>query len=204
MKFNETNILRILESGYEYGYILISACRGSEDLMGKPRKELTDEEKKEFEKINKKRTDELRKMLKSERLTFIEVDGGYVEETGERVDESSFFVLNRYINTEESIKVDYFFDLGVWLAYEFNQHSFLFFSPNDKRYDKPTYFDKFGNKSGQSFESYVINDLEQTYYTKYKKGQQFSYTYENKIKLTKDYLLEGNYFHKCCKITIVE
>lgn len=175
MKINETNILRILESGYKYGYFLISACRGSEDMMGKPKNELTEKEKRIFDDINNSQTNKLRKMLKSERFTFIEVDGGYIEETGEKVDESSFFVINRYIDIAESIEVDYFFDLGVWLSSKFNQDSFLFFDPKDVRYNKPTYFDKQGNKSGQSFNSYVINDLKQIFYTKYKKGQQFSY-----------------------------
>lgn len=176
----ETNILRILESGYRYGYILISACRGSEDLMGKPKKELNKKELSRFEQINNERTNQLKKELKSEKLTFIEVDGGYIEETGEKVDENSFFVLNREISSGKSIDYDDFFYLGVDLCAEFNQDSFLYFDPKNKKYDKPTYFGKDGKQAMQGFDSYVINDLKQTYYTKYKDGQQFSFTMDEK------------------------
>lgn len=175
MNILETNLTRMFEEGFELGFILISACRGSEDLMNKPRNELSDKEKDLFKRLNNERTNNLKKNIKSQHLTFNEVDGGYIEKTGETVIESSFFIYNYDYTIDEPLYWQDFLNLGKLWCKKYNQDSFLWFDPQTQSIHKgkiaPCYLDRDGRMVSNSFYGKIYNDMEQEYFTWYKNNR---------------------------------
>lgn len=169
MRILETSMTRMLSLGETYGYMCITSDRQL------PKKEDENDEYTKFERDNQKHLnnvnrEKLEKELKEFGLSFVKVIGGYPEEgnESEMIEEVTFFVLNFDIYSKNPLDMDEFIDIGVSLAYEWNQDSVLVY---DVRSSKPTYFDKNGNIIG-TFNGKVINDMESVYYTCFQKSKK--------------------------------
>lgn len=156
----EATINRILDKHSKTGFIIVSANR-------------SDKSKKE----NDKNTKSLIEDIKKSGYSYFPVYGGYKGKDG-IVDkyEPSFFITNY---KKDTLQEDFqpLFDLAIEICGKYNQDSVLIKSPKDK----PTYYDRNGNKVGKEKENgeVSVNRLEQEYFTAlYRKDtgtKRFSY-----------------------------
>lgn len=166
MILSETSMNRMLSLGEEYGYLCITSDR----QLPKKEEGYSKNERDSQKHINNVNREKLEQEIKELGLSFVKVIGGYPEEgnESEMIEEQTFFVLNFDIRTKEPLDMDEFIEIGVSLAYEWNQDSVLIY---DIRNSKPTYFDKYGNLLS-TFNGKVINDMESVYYTCFQKSKK--------------------------------
>ncbi len=169
-KLKEANMVRSLELGKMYGYMLVSAIR-------QPAPNASTEDCKEQQVKNSLNSRSLEEIITGNNLSYIPVYGGYQEEGKRASEEKSYFILNYSIKTKDSISFDDFFDLAVNLCQKFNQDSVLVFNPSS---GKPAYFDKQGRKVLEFSGNVKFNDLMQMYYTRFSKNKKYDrrFTYE--------------------------
>lgn len=134
----ESNWGRITQH-IDNGCMMISACRGENT-----------------EEVNKEKTEELAKDIRSYNLGFVRILGGYIENKGtddeREVTEESFFVAkNKDMSDEE------FFKIAIKLCKKYGQDSVLVSLPD---YCDFGYYDKNGDFDFSPGEKFIANDKE--------------------------------------------
>lgn len=155
----ESSMSRELALGQEYGYIIVSACRG--DWSG---------DEKENKRINKQKTKELMGLIQSYGYSYVPVMGGFREKGIGEVLEDSFFILNYDRNIKGKGDISDLWDFGVLVCKKFNQDSFLFYDPKE---GKPYYADKYGKADDYKFGTIIFNaptSSDKPFFTSFKKG----------------------------------
>lgn len=121
------------------GCMMISACRGERT-----------------EKENEAKTDELAKDIRSAKLGYVRILGGYIENKGtedeREVTESSFFVAKPKDMSDED-----FFDIAIKLCRKYGQDSVLISLPD---YCDFGYYNKNGEFEFSPGEKFVANEKE--------------------------------------------
>ena len=182
---NETTLNRILGKYFEDGFIIITSERTCKAETGK---DCDEQEAQEQAHKNNKNMAALKNLIRSSGYGYIPTLGGYKErvidkKTGEEtvVDtgtpEESLIIAAR---PEKGLAHQGLRELGVKLAKDFNQDSFLYKPANSD--DTKAYYITQDGSVDLEFPDITPNDLAQEYYTQLRKRRQerFSFT-ENMI-----------------------
>ena len=182
---NETTLNRILGKYFEDGFIIITSERTCKAEKGE---DCTQQEAEEQAHQNNKNMAALQSLIRSSGYGYVPTLGGYKErvvdkETGKEtvVDtgtpEESLVVVAR---PDKGLDHTHLMQLGVELAKDFNQDSFLY-KPATADDTKAYYITQDGSVDLE-FSDVSPNDLAQEYYTQLRKRRQerFSFT-ENMI-----------------------
>lgn len=158
---NESNAKRVLDRHSKDGFIIVSPCRGYSDFGIDPTQK---DAKQKLNTLNNKRIRKMIAIIKSTNYSYMPVYGGFIENIGteheEHVYEKSFIIFNRDKDGKE-VGLDSLFALGVDLATEFNQDSFLYQEPGEA----PKYYNKDGSLDFECASNVEFNDFTKQYWT---------------------------------------
>ena len=168
---NETNAKRFLERHTNSGYVIISACRGSEDFN---LDETNPQQLNKLRQINNQRTKDLLSDIKKKGFTYTPCFGGFIENKGleneQEVYEKSFIIYP--YKRDESYNFQELKDFAIEMCNKYNQNSVLIKAPTEK----PLYYDKNGGIDDEMGNDVIFNDITQKYFTDLHKNTS------NKIK----------------------
>lgn len=156
----ETNAKRFLERHTSNGYVIISACRGSNDFN------LDETNPQQFNKskqINNQRTKELLNDIRKKEFTYTPCFGGFVEnkelENEQDVYKKSFIIYP--YKRDKSYNFQELKDFAIEMCNKYNQNSVLIKAPTDK----PKYYNKNGDIKMELNGDATFNDITQKYFT---------------------------------------
>ena len=125
-------------------------------------------------KQNKRRNHSLENDIKSLRLSFVKVGGGYLED-GQEVIEDSYMV----IRSNPNISKDIFFKAMIGLCRKYDQDSVLISIVNNDKKRRTSYYNKDGQAVGENFSSLSLTDV----------NLYFSKIHGHKFKLKEDNII---------------
>ena len=157
---NETNAKRFLERHTNSGYVIISACRGSEDFN---LDETNPQELNKLRQINNQRTKELLSDIKKKGFTYTPCFGGFIENKGleneQEVYEKSFIIYPYKKN--ESYDFQELKDFAIEMCDKYDQESVLIKAPTET----PKCYNKNGDITIEMGNDATFNDVAQEYFT---------------------------------------
>lgn len=164
MQIAETSLNRLLGKHTENGYVIVSACRADWD---------SDDELKNRQ-MNNKMTEALKNDIYNAGYQYIPVSGGFIEEDGTEVRETSFIIVNyknKNGNGEKATDFESLKNLAIELCKKYNQMSVLVKEPNGN----PTYYKKDGSVDFALSDKFTVRDVTQKYFTHLGGGKKFSF-----------------------------
>lgn len=206
-KVDEATINRIVNKHNFDGYVIVSACRSrfykdTEEEV--PNDEIVADELlargEQLNKINNRRTVELKQMIINDNHSFLPVYGGY-KEIGSKnpsIYEKSFIIFN-FNRRGEITSMDELYKDALKYGAKFNQDTVLIKKPNEKPYYVKTN-KNIGDVDFVFDGDYTLNDLTQMYFTALKKFQKKNAdgTFEDETSLTgkpQRFTFEGVYIN---------
>lgn len=159
---NETSSIHILQAHADTGYVVISACRGTNTVQE-----------------NNRLTRELEDDIRATRFSYTPVYGGFIEDKGlpteRQVYEASFIIYCKHRGGADG-DADELFEFGLSLCRKYDQDSFLFKAPADV----PKYYDQLGKVEMEFDGNPSIGDVTQEYFTSLSKtdmkNDRFTFT----------------------------
>ena len=168
---NETNVKRFLERHTSNGYVIISACRGSEyfDLDKTNPQQLN-----KLNQINNQRTKDLLNDIKKKGFTYTPCFGGFIKNKGleneQEVYEQSFIIYP--YKKDKSFNFQELKDFAIEMCNKYDQDSVLIKAPTEN----PKCYDDNGDITMEMGNDATFNDITQEYFTDLHKNTS------NKIK----------------------
>ena len=168
---NETNARNMLKKHTEFGYIVISPCRGFDDfiLSGDIRPEDKDTQvgRDKLNHLNQLRIRKMIAEIKASKHSYTPVYGGFIENVGtdheETVYERSFVIYNKDRNGNE-LDFQELYELGLRMCRDYNQDSFLVQFP-EAMGGELEYIDKNGDVDSVLKKGATFNDISKQYFT---------------------------------------
>ena len=163
-KFNQTSLNRLLNHHTENGYVVVSACRA----------DWVTNDKLKNRQMNNIKTKELKQDIYDSGYQYIPVSGGFIEEDGTEVRETSFIIVNYKNKSGNGEKVDGFNELktlAIDLCDKYNQMSVLVVEPGKN----PTYYTKNGDVDFELSGNVTVRDATQKFFTHIGGGKRFSF-----------------------------
>lgn len=168
---NETNVKRFLERHTSNGYVIISACRGSEYFN---LDKTIPQQLNKLNQLNNQRTKELLKDINKKGFTYTPCFGGFIENKGleneQEVYEKSFIIYP--YKKDKSYNFQELKDFAIEKCDKYDQESVLIKAPTEK----PKCYDDNGDITMEMSNDVTFNDITQEYFTDLNKNTT------NKIK----------------------
>lgn len=149
-RVDESSLNRIFQKHYNDGFIIITSWRGEKSI-----------------EQNNKDFNELKRIVKEHKFSFIPIFGGFIENIGtedeREVREPSLLVTNHEIGSNKARQNDKeLFNLGIELCNKYNQDVFLFKPIGE---DLTSYYIDKNGEVDMTFYNKTINDLTKIYFT---------------------------------------
>lgn len=169
VSINETNAKRMLDKHTEFGYIVISPCKGIQWFIDNgyiPDDELnTQRGRDEMNRLNQERIRKMISEIKKSGHTYTPVYGGFIENKGkeneETVFERSFVIYNKDRNGN-NLDFSKLYDFGLRMCNDYDQDSFLVQYPDGG----PMQYVSASGKVSQTFKGRkTFNDISSEYFT---------------------------------------
>jgi hypothetical protein len=168
---NETNVKRFLERHTSNGYVIISACRGSEYFN---LDKTIPQQLNKLNQLNNQRTKDLLNDIKEKGFTYTPCFGGFIENKGleneQEVYEKSFIIYP--YKRDKSYNFQELKDFAIEMCDKYDQDSVLIKAPTEK----PKCYDDNGDITMEMGNDATFNDITQEYFTDLNKNTT------NKIK----------------------